>query len=89
MTIHLNIPKDVAQKLKAQGGDLSRFAVESLALEGYRTRALSEEQVRRLLGFASRFQVHAFLKKHGVPLNYSLDDLKHDIEASSPFPRAA
>jgi len=35
------------------------------------------------------FDVHVFLKNHGVPLNYTLDDLKHDIEASSPFPRAA
>lgn len=52
-------------------------------------RALSEEQIRRLLGFESRFDVHAFLKKHGVPLNYILDDLKHDIEVSAPFPRAA
>lgn len=44
MTIHLNIPKDVAQKLKAQSGDLSRFAVESLALEGYRSRALRKNR---------------------------------------------
>ena len=89
MTIHLNIPEDVARNLSAHGGDLSRLAVESLALEGYRSRALSEEQVRRLLGFESRFEVHAFLKKHSVPLNYTLDDLKQDIEASSSFPHAA
>jgi hypothetical protein len=44
MTIHLNIPEDIAQKLTVHGEDLTRLAVESLALEGYRSRALSEEQ---------------------------------------------
>ena len=49
MTIHLNIPEDIAQKLTVHGEDLTRLAVESLALEGYRSRALSEEQIRRLI----------------------------------------
>jgi hypothetical protein len=26
-------------------------------------------------------QVHAFLKRHGVYLHYSLEDLKHDRQA--------
>jgi len=89
MTINLNVPDDIARQLTAHGEDLARLAMEALALDGYRSRALSEEQVRRLLGLESRFDVHAFLKKHGVPLNYGLDDLKHDIENSSPFPHAA
>jgi hypothetical protein len=89
MTINLNVPEDIAKRLAAHGGDPARLALEALALEGYRSRALSEEQVRRLLGFDSRFDVHAFLKNHNVPLNFSLDDLKHDINASSPFPHAA
>ncbi len=89
MTINLNVPEDIARHLAAHGEDLSRVALEALALEGYRTHTLTEEQIRRLLGFASRFDVHTFLKQHGVYLNYGLADLKHDIEASSPFPHAA
>lgn len=89
MTINLDIPEDIARQLAAQRGDPARLALEGLALEGYRSRTLSEEQIRRLLGLASRFEVHAFLKHHGVYLNYTLDDLKRDIESSSPFPDAA
>ncbi len=89
MTINLNIPEDIVKRLAAHGGDPVHLALEALALEGYRSRTLSEEQVRRLLHFDSRLDVHAFLKQHNVPLNYTLDDLKHDIEASSPFPNAA
>jgi Uncharacterised protein family (UPF0175) len=55
--------------------------VEALALEGYRSRRLSETQVRRLLGFNTRMQVHAFLKAHDVYLNYSMDELEQDLES--------
>ena len=35
--------------------------------------------MRRLPGFETRMQVHGFLKEHGVYLNYSMEDLEHDI----------
>ena len=79
MTIVLNLPEDIAQDLSRQEGDLSRAALESLALQGYRAGHLSEEQVRRMLGFESRFDVHAFLKRHQTYLNYTEADLKHDL----------
>ena len=52
---------------------------QTQALEGYRSRNLSEEQVRRLLGFDSRFQVQAFLKQHNTYLNYTETDLDNDL----------
>ncbi len=79
MTIILNLPEDIAKELSAWEGDLSRVALESLALEGYRSRHLTEEQVRRMLGFESRWDVHAFLKQHGVFLNYSMQELEEDL----------
>jgi hypothetical protein len=42
---------------------------------------LSEDQVRRLLGFESRFQVHALLKQYQVPLRYTGLDLEDDVSA--------
>jgi hypothetical protein len=79
MTIILNLPEDIAKELSTQGSDLTRAAMESLALEGYRSGRLSEEQVRRMLGFDSRFEVHAFLKQHNTYLNYTEADLKNDL----------
>ena len=61
------------------GDDIPRRVLESIALEGYRSRILGESQLRRLLGLATRFDVHAFLKEHEVSL-YTLDDLQHDRE---------
>jgi Uncharacterised protein family (UPF0175) len=49
-------------------------ALEALALEEYRAQKLSTSQLRRLLGYQTRVQVHAFLKQHGVHLRYTEDD---------------
>lgn len=61
--------------------DVNRYSLEAIAIEGYRTGALTESQVRRLLGLESRFEVHALLKEHRVPLQYSESDLEDDLQA--------
>ena len=81
MQITLELPKDIAADLAAQGEDLSRTALEAFALEAYRAQKLSTAQVRRLLGYQTRMQVHAFLKAHDVYLHYTLADLEHDRQA--------
>jgi hypothetical protein len=50
MDVQLQIPDDVARVIQDQQPDLSRAALEALALEGYRNERLSEGQVRRMLG---------------------------------------
>jgi hypothetical protein len=57
-----------------------RYLLEILALDGYRSGVLGEEDVRRLLHLESRFDVHAFLARYDVPLNYTLNDLHADRE---------
>ncbi len=85
MDVQLRIPDDVARILQLEQQDLSRAALEALALEGYRSESLSETQVRRLLGFRTRMQVHAFLKAHNVYLNYSIHELENDLESLKHF----
>jgi predicted HTH domain antitoxin len=76
MQIQIELPDEIAQALDA--GDLTRTALEALALEGYRSGHLGGGQVQRLLGFATPMQVHSFLKEHGVFLNYSSEELEKD-----------
>jgi hypothetical protein len=71
--------------LSGDGNDLSRVALEGLALEGYRRGRLSESQVRRLLDFATRYGVHGSLKEHGVPLHYTQQDLENDTANAQKF----
>jgi len=82
MEITLNIPDELARQVAPEGSDPARVALEALALEGYRTERLSESAVRRMLGFETRIEVHAFLKQHGVYLHYDIVDLEKDQAAA-------
>ena len=84
-SVQLKIPDDVARIIQGEQPDISRAVIEVLALDGYRSERLSEVQVRRLLGFRTRMQVHAFLKAHNVYLNYSLQELERDLESLNHF----
>ena len=85
MQITLELPDDVAQGLEAQVKNLPRALLESFALEGYRSGKLTEEQVRKILGYGTRMQVDGFLKEHGVYLDYTLEDLDRETETSREF----
>ena len=85
MQINIELPDDVAQGMEGQ--NLPRALLESFALEGYRSGRLSEEQVRRILGFGTRLGVDGFLKSHGVYLDYTAEDLERDTETGRQFSR--
>jgi hypothetical protein len=78
MEVTVNIPDDLARRLNALGGDLSRRALEALALEEYKLGHLTKAELRRLLGFETRQALDGFLKAHAVFLAYSLDDLERE-----------
>ncbi|MBV8547821.1 MAG: UPF0175 family protein [Acidobacteria bacterium] len=75
------MPDDISAVLNEQWDDVPRRSLEAIAVEAYRTGALNESQIRRLLGFETRFEVHALLKEHQVPLQYSVADLETDLSA--------
>jgi hypothetical protein len=79
MQLQLEIPDDVLKSLSRGEDEGQRAALEAVALEGYRSRRLSEYQIKRMLGFEHRFDVHAFLKKNNTPLNYSVEDFEDDM----------
>ena len=81
MQVTINLPEDIAAALKGEWDNVPRRSLEAIAVEGYRTGALTESQVRRLLGLETRFQVHALLKEHQVPLRYTEADLEEDLSA--------
>lgn len=85
MTVTIDIPDQIAGALSAGGVDPARSVLEALALEGYRADRLSEYEVKQLLGFETRMQVHAFLKEHGVFLHYTREDLEHDMAEAARY----
>jgi predicted HTH domain antitoxin len=77
MDVTIRVPEDIADRWQAQG-DIPRDVLEGVVLEAYRKRIIGESRLQRWLGFETRFDVHHFLKEHGVPINYNLDDLEQD-----------
>jgi predicted HTH domain antitoxin len=67
MEVTLHIPDEIAKRLSAAGGDVSRRALEAVALEGYRDHTLTLYQVSEMLGL-SRVETEDFLGHHHVPL---------------------
>ena len=82
MEVAIQIPDPVVKRLQERWGDLPRRMLENIVLEGFRERILTTEELRQLLGFETKFEVHAFLKEHNVPF-YTLADLEHDRETSN------
>ena len=79
MQITLELPEDIAQRLESKWKDLPRAALESLALEAYRSHTLTLVQLRRLLGFQTPMQVDGFLKEHEV-YEFTVAEFEQDRE---------
>jgi predicted HTH domain antitoxin len=81
MRVTIQLPDDIFAALEEQWDDVPRRSLEAIAVAAYRTSALTESQVRTLLALESRFEVHALLKEHNVPLQYTAADLADDLRA--------
>ena len=81
MKVTIQLPEDISAALEVQWDNVMRRSLEAIAIEGYRTGGLTEAQVRRLLELDTRFQVHALLKEHHVPLRYTEADVEDDLSA--------
>ena len=77
MNLGIELPEDIAQQLEAAWHDMPRRALEAIAVEGYRSGALTRGQVGRLLGF-SFWETEAFLKERQAYLPYDENDLEQD-----------
>jgi hypothetical protein len=81
MDVRISVPDEVFQKIQAQWNDLSRSALEALAIEAYRAEILTKAEVQRMLGLASRWDTDRFLKGAQAYLDYTDADLDQDISA--------
>ena len=82
MQITVQLPDDFAMRPNP-----AREALEALAIDGYRSGALSALQTRLLLGLETREEFDGFLKQHDVwDHAYSVEDLESD---AAGFERSA
>lgn len=78
VTVSVAIPGEV---LSERSGEAPRRILEEFAIEGYKSGQLTTAQVRRILGFETRMEVHEFLAAHGVPwVDYPVADAERERE---------
>lgn len=78
----MHILDDLAARLGA-GTDLSRRALEALALQEYKDSHLGKADLRRLLGLTTRYELDGFLKSHGVWTDYTIEEFQQEREISA------
>jgi hypothetical protein len=81
MELTVQIPDELASRMSASGGDLSRRALEALALEEFKSGRITKPELRRLLGFGTRYRLDGFLKSRGVYEDYTMEDFEQDRQA--------
>lgn len=77
MNTAIELPEDIARQLLSSWHDMPRRALEAVAIEGYRSGALSQRQAGRLLEL-NFWETEAFLKEKRAFLLYSESDLEQD-----------
>lgn len=80
MQVTVEIPDEFAAEIVPAGSDPARLLLEDAVAAAYRNRRLTMEQVRQILGFATRMEVDPFLQKYEI-YDYTVDDLAEDIDA--------
>lgn len=78
MQVTVEIPDEFAPRLIPEGRDAAWLLLEGSVASAFRDRRLTMEQVRRILGLATRMQVDAFLQHHEV-YDYTVEDLDKDM----------
>jgi Uncharacterised protein family (UPF0175) len=78
MNALVRTPDEFASRF-ASLDEMERRALEALALDEFRLGRLTRPVLKRLLGFATRGELDAFLITHGVEGRYGASDLARDI----------
>lgn len=77
----IEIPDVVAKQLAARSGELSRTVLEAVALEAYRSGAITPAEVQAMLHLDSRWETEDFLRRAGAFHDYTMADLERDVAA--------
>ena len=80
MNVAIEIPDEVARQVAAVSGDVSRVVLEAVAIEGYRSGAITPAQVQQMLGLRSRWETEALLRRAEAFHDYTMDDLERDLD---------
>lgn len=80
MAITIQLPPNIETELRREVPDLDAVAREQFITSRYQAGNLTLDDIAQILGLSTRQDVLEWLKRRGVPLNYSVEDLQQDRE---------
>lgn len=86
MEISITVPDELAERLHQHWADVPRHSFEALVVEACRDGLLTAAEVQDVLGLPSRYEADGFLKRAGIMLDYSADDLEQDLQTFASLP---
>ena len=75
MILSIELPDSVAHRLRLDGAEGQRRALEIFAVDGYRSDELTRGQVGELLGL-SFYETEEFLKKNHVEIKLTMEEFQ-------------
>ena len=82
MSVSIPLPNDLETALRSRVENLDRLALEALAVELHRRGEITQFQFASVLGL-TRFQADEVLKRHGVFLDLTADDVLGETRLGS------
>lgn len=78
ITLNVTLPDDVAADIQnGSSAPLARRLLELAAIQAYESDLITKHQVKKMLGFASRFEVDALFKTYDVrDHSFTLEELE-------------
>jgi len=80
MEATITLPKSLLSVIKVREPDLDRFVRRILAVELYREGRLSLGKAAEVAGARNKWEMIMLLDEKGVPVDYSGEDAKADLE---------
>lgn len=78
LSVTIELPDQIEERLLAKYGSLDQVATEALLIDLFRRGELTEAQLARALGIP-RLEVDGVLKSHGVMLELSDEEFAADL----------
>jgi len=76
----VDMPGSILALIKVKPDQLSLYIKRSLAVELYREGKLSLGKAAELAGAKSKWEMLLLLRERGVPLDYTAEDAKEDLQ---------
>ncbi|HZS46952.1 MAG TPA: UPF0175 family protein [Blastocatellia bacterium] len=89
MNVTVHIPDAIQERLGKRRDEIPRWLLEKAGLEAYKSKEISAQDLRLMLGFNTRMELDGFLKSNGVFLEYDDEELAHEAETSQFLKRTS